>query len=99
MKTVLVIDDDKTIRDYYKALLDMFGWNILTADDGDTGIKMMEEHPDVDLIILDLQMKRINGWQAYPMLKEIKNDVKVIIASSYIFGNDEKKLKKWAPMQ
>ncbi|TAL24347.1 MAG: response regulator [Nitrospirae bacterium] len=95
MKTIRIIDDDKAIRNYYEALIGMFfPCNVFTADDGDTGIKIMEEHPEVDLIILDLQMKRINGWEALPKLKEIKSDVKVIISSSYIYGNDEKKLKE-----
>ena len=94
MKTVLVIDDDKIIRDYCEALLEMFPVNVLTADDGDAGIKIMEEHPEVDLIILELEMKRINGWQAYPRLKGIKHDVKVLVSSSYIYDGTERKLKE-----
>ena len=95
MKTVLVIDDDKIIRDYYEAMIGMlFPVNVLTADDGDTCIKIMEEHPEVDLIILDLQIKRMSGWELYPRLRKIKNDVRAIVASAYIYDDVEKKLKE-----
>lgn len=95
MKTVLVIDDQEVIRDYYEVLLEVLPVNVLMADDGDTGIKTLEEHPDVDLIVLDLQMERMSGWQAYPKLKDIKQGVKVLVSSSYL-DNDEadKKLKE-----
>lgn len=93
MKTVLVVDDEDFIRDYLAAVLDNLGVKVLTADDGDTALKLMEGDSSIDLVILDLNMRRLNGWQTYPLLKELKADIKVIISSASIDASSAARLR------
>ena len=89
MKTVLVVDDEEVLRGYFSAILSRLGFNVMTADDGDTAIFVLEQNPGVDLIVLDLKMKRMGGRQAYAHLKRIKPDVKVLVSSAYVDDEEE----------
>ena len=68
-KTVLVVDDEKDIRE---ALQDKFkseGFSVLTADDGDVAIQIaLEKHPDI--IILDVIMPNMSGWDVLEALRK-----------------------------
>ena len=81
-KTILCIDDQKEIRDLMCDYLGTLGFNVITAADGDEGLKKaLEEQPD--LIFLDIMMPKKNG---YAVLRELKSncklwDIPVIIVS------------------
>ncbi len=68
-KTILVVDDEKDIRE---ALQDKFkseGFSVLTADDGDVAIQIaLEKHPDI--IILDVIMPNMSGWDVLEALRK-----------------------------
>jgi CheY-like chemotaxis protein len=93
-KTALVVDDEDIVRDYYAAVLSTMGLRVLTADDGDTAIAVLEKNPEVDLLVLDLKMKRMSGKEAYKLLKQIKPDMKVIVSSAYITSSEGKQLQE-----
>ncbi len=62
MRRVLVIEDDRDIRETIAALLDSEGYETDQARDGLEGLRQAREHPP-SLILLDLMMPVMNGWQ------------------------------------
>lgn len=71
--TVLVIDDDPTARDLMKRFLEREGFQPVTAENGEAGIKAAREvKPDV--ITLDVMMPKMDGWA---VLHELKSDAKL----------------------
>jgi CheY-like chemotaxis protein len=69
-KTILCIDDQKDILDLLGDYLDTLGYQIITAEDGEEGLKKaVELRPD--LIFLDIMMPKKNG---YAVLRELKAD-------------------------
>ncbi len=62
MRRVLVIEDDRDIRETIAALLDSEGYETDQAPDGLEGLRQAREHPP-SLILLDLMMPVMNGWQ------------------------------------
>ena len=69
-RTILCIDDQKDILDLLGDYLDTLGYQIITAEDGEEGLKKaMEVRPD--LIFLDIMMPKKNG---YAVLRELKAD-------------------------
>jgi DNA-binding response OmpR family regulator len=69
-KKVLVIDDEAVMRDSLQDLLTTNGYNVVTAVDGDEGLrKVLEERPD--LIVLDVIMPGKHGFE---VCKELKTD-------------------------
>jgi DNA-binding response OmpR family regulator len=59
---VLAIDDDPAITELLSVLLKSSGFEVLTANGGTDGVRMIKEHSP-DIIILDLMMPDMDGWQ------------------------------------
>ena len=69
MKKIALIEDDASIREMYKMKLEMEGYNIVCADDGEKALEVIKkENPD--LILLDILMPKKDGFE---VLKELKN--------------------------
>lgn len=81
---LLLVEDDKSIRDLYELKLTKVGFNVLTAENGGVGWDMAQkELPDI--ILLDVMMPVMNGFE---VLKKLRNkaetkDIPVIILSNY----------------
>ena len=70
MNKVLIIEDDKILSDMYHDVFTINGFTILTADDGENGLKLaMSEKPDI--ILLDLALPKIHGVD---VLKSLRAD-------------------------
>ena len=71
-KKILIVDDEKNIRDIIIYNLKKEGYQILQAADGEEGVRLaMEEEPD--LIMLDIMMPKMDGYDACKKIRETKN--------------------------
>ncbi|HVW00956.1 MAG TPA: response regulator [Planctomycetaceae bacterium] len=81
-KTILVIDDEPMIREAIRLALTRSGYQVLTAPDGRTGVELFRQHgPQVDAVLLDLAMPEPDGAEVLTTLREIQQDVRVILSS------------------
>lgn len=71
--TILVIDDEKEIRDLIAIYLQNEGCSVLKAADGLQGLSLLEQHPQIQLIILDIMMPKLDGLQACLKIRESRN--------------------------
>jgi len=68
-KKIMIVDDDKFILEYMQINLELDGYKVIEAFDGEQAIqKALEECPD--LILLDIMMPKVNGWEVCKALKE-----------------------------
>lgn len=81
--TILVIDDESTAREVTGSFLETAGFNVLLARDGGEGIGALKANPDVEGVILDLTMPKMDGAQTFAELRKIRSDVPVIFVSGY----------------
>ena len=82
--TVLVIDDEETVRQTAGAILRKGGFEVLEAGDGLSGVNLLRERKGrISLVILDLTMPRMSGEQAFDHLRSIRADVPIVLASGY----------------
>jgi DNA-binding response OmpR family regulator len=81
---LLIVEDDKSIRDLYEIKLTNAGFVVITANDGGTGWDMAQKESP-DLILLDVMMPVMNGFEVLKRLRKDKNtkDIPVIILSNY----------------
>ena len=82
-KTVLLIEDEKSLRSLLKGQLENVGFNVLVAGDGQEGLNVaLEKHPD--LIILDLILPVMSGVSLIEKLKEDSygKNIKIIVLSN-----------------
>jgi nitrogen-specific signal transduction histidine kinase/CheY-like chemotaxis protein len=83
-KTILVVDDDEMVRDYCVEFLELIGYNTIAAVDGAEGVRIFRERlNEIDMVLLDFIMPRMNGVEAFGELIRIKPEVKVILSSGY----------------
>lgn len=87
-KKILVMDDEKIVRDFLKKVLSRMGWEVECAREGDEAIslyrKVKESDAPFDVVILDLTVQGgMGGKETLPHLKEIDPDVRAIISSGY----------------
>jgi CheY-like chemotaxis protein len=62
-RRILVIDDDLAIRVLLQAVLKRMKFDVELAEDGAVGLEKLRANPQVDLILLDLMMPRVNGYE------------------------------------
>jgi CheY-like chemotaxis protein len=82
-ETVLVVDDEEIVRDVAAEILEGFGYRVVVATDGDESIDMVRKNSAIRLVLLDVLMERMDGLEAYTLLKEINPDLKVLVTSGY----------------
>lgn len=82
--TILVIDDEEDLRALCEMALSDRCRSVLTASDGIEGVEIFKKSAaEVDLIILDLTMPRMDGVECFARLREIRPDVPIMISSGY----------------
>jgi two-component system chemotaxis response regulator CheY len=62
-KLVLTVDDSKTMRDMLRMALTDAGHSVVQADDGQHGVQVLKDNPGVDVIVTDINMPRMDGYQ------------------------------------
>jgi two-component system chemotaxis response regulator CheY len=84
IKKVLVVDDSALVHQMYKMVLMRYNCNVIDALNGQDGLNQLEQHPDANLILLDINMPLMNGLEFIRKVKEIgKYDhVPIIIVST-----------------
>ncbi len=71
---ILSVDDSRTVRSTVKNIVDVIGIELLEAEDGEEGLRVLEDHTgEVDLILLDWEMPNMNGYQ---FLQTVKQDAR-----------------------
>jgi two-component system NtrC family response regulator len=81
-QTVLVIDDDDSLRRVIEYTLDEAGFRVLTAADGSSGLKLFaEEQPSV--VLTDIQMPGISGYEVLASIRASHPQVRVIIVTAF----------------
>ncbi len=83
-QTVLVIDDEESIRSVTRLMLEKSGFKVLTADDGPGGLELFREHPgDIAVTVLDLTMPGMNGDEVLKEILGTRGDARVLLTSGY----------------
>jgi len=82
--TVLLADDEETVRLLGREMLEELGFDVLTASDGRDAVEVFRRHmEEIVCVLLDLTMPKLDGEQAFRALRLLKQDVKVIMSSGY----------------
>ncbi len=86
-ETILLIDDELTLLDLTRELLQGLGYNVIAAEGALEGIRVFKEkHKEIDLVILDMLMPEMTGNEVYPVLKNIYPEVAVLLATGLSVG-------------
>jgi len=79
--TILVVDDDPSIRDVVASLLQMEGYDVLTASNGLEALRVIERQMP-DLVVLDMRMPVMDGWTFVEKLHQRGLDVPLLVLTA-----------------
>jgi PAS domain S-box-containing protein len=83
-ETLLLVDDEQSIRDLAAAILSKYGYKVLTASSGEEALKVYGGGKErIGLVVLDLIMPGMGGWKCLEGLRRIDPGAKVVIATGY----------------
>jgi two-component system cell cycle sensor histidine kinase/response regulator CckA len=83
-ETVLLVDDEETVIDVSRQMLERMGYTVLVARSGKDSIELYRAHKDaIHIVILDLIMPEMTGGETYDQIKKINPHVKVLLSSGY----------------
>lgn len=89
-KVLMVIEDDKWNASFLHNYLQEKCAVVLVCNTAEEGLKKLEENKNIDIILLDIRLPGINGYEALPLFKAKKN-IPVIAQTAYAFNEDRKK--------
>jgi PAS domain S-box-containing protein len=82
-ETILVVEDDDDVRIYSTESLRELGFSVLEACDGPSALRILEHHPEVQLLFTDVGLPGINGRQLVEEARERRPALKVLFTSGY----------------
>ncbi len=84
-QTILLVEDEEMLRELGVDILSAEGYRVLAARDGVEAVEMFSTHrDDIGLVVCDLGLPRMGGYDAFLKMKEIRSDVRAIVASGYL---------------
>ena len=85
VKTVLIVDDDEVNRRAYSEMLEISKFRVISAADGAEAVEVFDKHAhEIQLVILDVIMPRMNGHDALMAIREINPDCCCLMVTGYI---------------
>jgi two-component system cell cycle sensor histidine kinase/response regulator CckA len=80
---ILVVDDEEQVRSVIQRILETFGYTVITAENGEEGLKIALGDSSVDLVLTDVVMPVMGGFDMITSLLAQKPEMEVIFMSAY----------------
>ncbi len=87
---ILSVEDEPRISKYLRSSLQMLGYDVIVAPDGIKALELIQEKQP-DLILLDLELPRLHGYEVLKHIREQKSDVPIIVLTAY--NTEDEKVK------
>lgn len=93
INTLLIIDDDQDVIIYTEYLIKKIGMveNFVSASNGEEGLEYLKNNPPPDLILLDINMPRMNGWEFIEEYKKLNLSKPILISLLTVSINPDDK--------
>jgi len=88
-KKCLLVDDNKDVLIYLNRILLDTGVTVITARSGMEAIEIITNTPDIDVVLLDMQMPEMNGIEVTKEIRKIRKDLPIIAQTAFIFEDDK----------
>jgi PAS domain S-box-containing protein len=83
-ETILLVEDEKSVRDLARRILERRGYNVLAASDGGEAIELVErEEQQIHLLLTDVIMPGLNGQDVAERVRALRPDIRVLFMSGY----------------
>jgi two-component system, cell cycle response regulator DivK len=90
-RTILIVEDVMPNYIFLKNLLASTKATILHAKSGGEAINICTQNNEIDLVLMDLHLPGMSGYEATQKLKEIRNDLTIIAQTAFVFSGEKQK--------
>jgi len=87
-KKILIVEDDMSSKIYLNKILEKTGALLLNAGDGREAIEIASSQPDIDVILMDIQLPVMDGYTSAKKIRELGLDIKIIAQTAYGLSGD-----------
>lgn len=92
--TILIVEDEEVNYLFIVEMLKQTGLKLLSAKNGREAIDLCASRPEIDLVLMDIKMPVVNGYDATREIKKIRPDLPIIAQTAYALSGDEEKAKE-----
>jgi CheY-like chemotaxis protein len=90
-KKILIVEDDFSSKLYLNKILEKANVRILNAGDGQEAVDVAFENPDIDIILMDIQLPVMDGYASMKKIREFRKNIIIIAQTAYgLLGDKEK---------
>jgi len=89
---ILIVDDEPLVIDYFKEVLSITKIKTLFAKNGEEAISLVKTNEDIDLVLLDIRMPVMNGFEVFKKIRKIRPSLPIIAQTAYAFSDDKDKI-------
>ncbi len=91
---VLIAEDDDNNAQYYAFALEQAACKLIFAVNGQEAVDMVQLHPDISLVLMDLKMPVMNGFDATRIIKGLRKNLPVVATTAYAMTHDERRARE-----
>lgn len=89
MKKVLVLEDEKSIRDFVVLNLSRAGYDVIEAGTGEDALELYDKNPDTDIAVLDVMLPGIDGFEVCKKIRASNQKIGIIMLTAKVQENDK----------
>jgi len=90
--TVLVVDDERPVRESVAAALRSLGYRVLSAEDGEKAVELVRERGDIDAVLLDMVMPNMDGRATYLALRDMRPELRVVLTTGFALNEEAQRI-------
>lgn len=89
MEKILIIEDEESIRGFITLNLNRYGFKVLEADCGEDGIALLKKNPDISIVVLDIMLPGIDGFDVAKTIRETNQLIGIIMLTAKTMESDK----------
>jgi len=90
-RTFLIVEDDKVSFKFLENIFRKTGAKIVHADNGLKAVELIKQSPEIDMVLMDIQLPEMNGLDATRMIKQLRKELPVIAQTANVLEEDREK--------
>ncbi|MPQ49167.1 response regulator [Marinifilum sp. N1E240] len=90
-KTILIVEDEEFNRIYFEELLNQINCKVVIAKNGIEAVEICKKNASIDLVLMDIKMPLMNGYEATQAIKKIRPNLPIIAQTAFALLGDKKK--------
>ena len=82
-KTILIVEDDPINQEFLNAILEPTKATLINSYSGEDSIKLCIEHPEINIVLMDIRLPQMNGFEAFEKIHQMRSDLPVIAQTAF----------------